>query len=856
MAEPILSPRKFTSTALLARKMGKFNRKKKNKGGGGGNSWANHAPRADYQEPVRENEKLENFYTEQAIIPVEETGAFWSTMRKDLPNSFRFTGSKGHALIVQKRLVEHYIPEMASVKFNGEIVEPPKPVPWFPEGLAWSMSTPKQIVRRHAPFASFQKFLVSETSIGNISRQEVVSMIPPLLMDIKPGMAVLDMCAAPGSKSAQLIESLHAGEEARIRQVLHELEQKQGKSGSPDGKDIELEKPDLKTLGDWSDDGRSTGLLICNDSDYRRAQMLVHQVKRLNSPNLIVTNHDASIFPSIRVPDPRGFRYLKFDRILADVPCTGDGTARKNYNVWKDWVPTNAMGIHPLQVRILVRSLQMLKVGGRCVYSTCSLNPIENEAVVAAAIEICGLDTVKIVDCKDELPGLKRVAGLKKWKNMDRYDRFYDTFEEVEVAKKDPGIDHPEALEKFQQSMFPPLNTSDGEIPLELCMRIYPHHQDTGAFFITVLEKLKEIRPPQQQKAKASSTETSSVIAETEEAQKIDTTTLEDMEVDEPSGSKSPLKRKRDDDDDQILDGAVKKAKDENHADVADADSLKGENDVQDDEEMVETKSEAKSDSTSVARPSNPDLNRDLASSKRKNGQPFEEPYKYLAPDHPAVQSICEFYQTSDRFPLDRFMVRNAMGEPVKAIYYTSPFVRDVLVMNEGKGMKFVQAGVKMFMRQDAQHRDICRWRVQSEGVPIFEPWVGEDRIVRLYKREELRKLLLEMFIKATGPSYAELGEVGERLKEMPMGCCILRVEPTDAEDGFDERFVFPVWRSVGSINLMLPKEDRKAMLLRLFNDNSPLIDNNPQKNKEKAAKEEEAEPAADAEDLPSPEGT
>ena len=51
------------------------------------------------------------------------------------------------------------------------------------------------------------------TYIGNISRQETVSMIPPLVLDVQPHHKVLDMCAAPGSKTAQLIEAIHAVED-------------------------------------------------------------------------------------------------------------------------------------------------------------------------------------------------------------------------------------------------------------------------------------------------------------------------------------------------------------------------------------------------------------------------------------------------------------------------------------------------------------------------------------------------------------------------------------------------------------------------------------------------------------------
>ncbi|KAK4900443.1 hypothetical protein LTR28_001420, partial [Elasticomyces elasticus] len=225
------------------------------------------------------------------------------------------------------------------------------------------MTTPKNVIRKFPPFASFQKFLVSETSVGNISRQEVVSMIPPLLLDVRPSDTVLDLCAAPGSKSAQIIEAIHAGEEVRVRTVLHKIlngNQNGSASDAPAGAS-ELEAS--VDGNDLSDDGRATGLLVANDVNYQRAQMLVHQVKRLNSPNLIVMNHDATMFPSIELPPQAGSKnkYLKFDRILADVPCSGDGTCRKNPNIWRDWIPGNALGLHTTQVRILVRALQMLK---------------------------------------------------------------------------------------------------------------------------------------------------------------------------------------------------------------------------------------------------------------------------------------------------------------------------------------------------------------------------------------------------------------------------------------------------------------------------------------------------------------
>lgn len=102
----------------------------------------------------------------------------------------------------------------------------------------------------------------------------------------------------------------------------------------------------------------------------------------------MITNLDASAIPSIKIPNEKTgqMKNLYFDRILCDVPCSGDGTTRKNPGVWKTWKPADGIGLHPLQLRILSRAIQMLKPGGRLVYSTCSYNPIENEAVVSAAL--------------------------------------------------------------------------------------------------------------------------------------------------------------------------------------------------------------------------------------------------------------------------------------------------------------------------------------------------------------------------------------------------------------------------------------------------------------------------------------
>lgn len=769
--------------------------------------------------------------------------------------------------------------------YDGMPVEAPQPVPWYPDSLAWWMTTPKNVIRRYPPFAKFQKFLVSETSVGNISRQEVVSMIPPLLLDVKPGHVVLDLCAAPGSKAAQLLEMLHQGEEGRILKALQI-------HANEDGREVPA-YPGLDTVDmevDPNDDGRATGLLIANDMDYKRSHLLIHQLKRLSSPNMIVTNHDATLFPSLQLPSENSsqVQYLKFDRILADVPCSGDGTLRKNVNLWKDWIPGNALGLHQTQVRILVRALQMLKPGGRVVYSTCSMNPVENESVIAAAIERCGSENVEILDCSNELPGLQRVPGMTKWKVMDKAGRIWNDWKEVEewVEKESkdgliPG--------KLVPTMFPRKQEQDTPaIPLEKCIRVYAHQQDTGGFFITALHKKKEFKAkpenwlslankapgpavaqesePQPEDGAATAAalvkaeEEGSIEAKAESSAKTADTKMEDdVEIKTegqaaPSaGSSSPLKRARQDDGD-VQPEAKRQQTDAAQAqsDVPPTGYYDGEKEQEPPVEHKDTAEQQKQengDATQQKEQTTSDGYGDKAA-KKENKQPFEEPFKYLSPDNAVIKSVQEFYKISPRFPTDRYMVRNTMGEPAKTVYYTSALVRDVLTANEGRSVKFVHGGVKMFMKQDAPSAEVCRWRIQSEGIPILQGYVGQERVVVLRNKETLRNLLIEMFPRISDGEWQKLDEIGERVRDIGMGCLVLRIEPDGSDEDFSERMVLPLWKSFHSLNLMLPKEDRSAMLLRIYNDTTPLV-NSILKRDQKAAAENKTEGENGAEAQP-----
>lgn len=414
-------------------KMGKRNFRGRNYKGKNGSRDAAEQKNG-WEEIQKENEKWETYYRSQNLLNDEDFTKFKQHCQNQLPLTFRITGSKAHAKEILNIFKERHLQYLDGVEFEGEPLKTPQPLPWYPNELAWQIDVPKQVIRKNEQFAKTQRFLVIETEVGNISRQEAVSMIPPLVLKVEPHHKVLDMCAAPGSKTAQLIESLHS-----------------------------VDDP--------------TGFVVANDSDFKRAHMLIHQIKRLNSPNLLVVNHDAQFFPKTKLNG----EFMKFDRILCDVPCSGDGTIRKNAQIWNKWSIGDGIGLHLLQYRILQRGIDLLAKGGRLVYSTCSINPIENEAVIAQALR--KNKDIKVI--KTELPGLISSNGVKTWKVYGK-----------DFQVKERGD------ESVEQSFFPP--TEDEDFNLEDCIRVYPHQQNTGGFFITVLEKQgeQETEEPSKKKAK------------------------------------------------------------------------------------------------------------------------------------------------------------------------------------------------------------------------------------------------------------------------------------------------------------------------------------------------------------------
>ena len=98
-----------------------------------------------------------------------------------------------------------------------------------------------------------------------------------------------------------------------------------------------------------------------------------------------------------------------FDRIVADVPCGGDGTIRKFPHIWRLFRPRMSLELHLVQLQIAISSVLLLKPGGRMVYSTCSINPLEDEAVVSGLLRRFW-GRLRLVDTRAEglLPGAPR----------------------------------------------------------------------------------------------------------------------------------------------------------------------------------------------------------------------------------------------------------------------------------------------------------------------------------------------------------------------------------------------------------------------------------------------------------------
>lgn len=190
------------------------------------------------------------------------------------------------------------------------------------------------------PWASTGYYLVNESNAGALPLheagayylQEPSAMLPAAVLDPQPGETVLDLCAAPGGKSTQLA---------------------------------------LRMKG--------RGLIVCNEPVGKRAAILARNVERMGVVNALVVS---------AMPDQLAKKWpAGFDAIQVDAPCSGEGMFRRHPETRDEWSPESPAGCAKRQVDILDAAAQLVRPGGRIVYSTCTMNPTENEDTVAAFIQ-------------------------------------------------------------------------------------------------------------------------------------------------------------------------------------------------------------------------------------------------------------------------------------------------------------------------------------------------------------------------------------------------------------------------------------------------------------------------------------
>lgn len=682
---------------------------------------------ADYTgDDERHNAAFEAYYREQRIVAPEEYEELLRTLATPLPTSFRICKMDRYRRHIQRRLRGDMRDLFLRVKQTGGGeeekglgIKPPQPLSWYPEELAWTVSAPRQMLRRDNVLAPFHKFLVEMNDLGAINRQEAVSMIPPLLLDVGPGHTVIDMCAAPGSKTAQILETVS-----------------NGVSGG--GK---LERG---------------GVVIANDAELRRCWMLSHQLKRFASAELVVTHHEAQRFPKV----------MMFDRVLCDVPCTGDGTMRKAPDIWRRWTPDMGIGIHRLQRAILERGVDLLRGGGRLVYSTCSMNPMENEAVVAHALRVYGED-LELVDVRDELPELKRREGLRRWKVKDNSSKaqavengdskegegeerggWFERFEEVPMRRR----------KKIVRSLFPPSKeeVESGKFPLERCMRLVPHDQDTGGFFVAVFVKRKDARIHRRLRR------IEERARESEESRDEDR-----RNVGEKGGE-----------DGEVGNGVEGQAR----------------------EDGVEGKKGGGRKGTRLI------TDDPLVSVKRVNGG--------------MLGRVIEYFSMDKRIAERCLMTRGSDGERFKRVVGVSWGVRGLLdymmggVEGEGteKVLRVVNAGVRVLERTDRRDCEVP-FRIIEEGVDLMREIMGK-RVVRTGKVEEVRKLVEEEKVAIDG---IECGELREGLKVLGSGSVVVELRDKE-KDKLVERVV--VWKGRENVAAVMPREKVVAVAERLKTHN------------------------------------
>lgn len=193
-----------------------------------------------------------------------------------------------------------------------------EPIPWIDNGFFY---TDEEKPGKHPYYYAGLYYL-----------QEPSAMTPANLLPVETGDRILDMCAAPGGKSTELLAKLN-----------------------------------------------HTGLLVSNDISASRAKALLKNIELFGPRNVMVINED----PAKLVNIYPGF----FDKILIDAPCSGEGMFRKDNKLIKAWEKNGPQFYGAIQREIILYGADMLKPGGYMMYSTCTFSKYEDEETIKYLLE-------------------------------------------------------------------------------------------------------------------------------------------------------------------------------------------------------------------------------------------------------------------------------------------------------------------------------------------------------------------------------------------------------------------------------------------------------------------------------------